>query len=860
LLIIPLFNIASGDGTFFYDRNKFDIYEPGQNAICAWNGKEEIMILSVDVQSSTEDTKIVHVIPFPSKPTYSLVEDNVFEKINWYKVEDRGYESNVPDYWEAFEEYEMNAPNDIDIISHEKIGPHNITVAYVSRSHQFQDWANKYFKSHGLKDISLPEETSNVINHYLIKGYNYFVFDIIDIKNRWQSVEPLAYHFKTDVLYYPLKITSLLDGQTTIDLAFITPSSSLLNYKKLDYLKFGRMSSNKWSNESLKRFYSPMGELFDDDLILDHYRMEYVSTEDLTDDVELQMMEPIWVKTDDHYIHRPQIADFNGDGEKELLYFNIDGIFLVNPQNGEPIWIATTSGHVNDGDVSYIDVTNDEILEMFVYSNYGIYLIDMKTGEKLIEHKISRMQACLFLDNDTILIFDEYTICKIDLASKKVVWENCLDRSFNYHDFYDFVRIMSGLYPWDFHYFRPGSYEYNISVYCYNLFYHPFKHSSLQGVDIDNDSKKEFAIIFQNSTCLLDSDTGELIWKTTFFNQSTFWTQSYYDEDFWTSISFIEDSDNDTIMEVKVNTDFGEYIFSGRNGTILFNESKDPFFSRASDEINQSEPLPFEGSKYEIELDYDGLKDYVLVSSKRLESEFELEYSLYYSSKDTWTDEKSIKLHGSHHIFGVILKNSTLILHLPGKVIGIDIDINELIWELDIGLGFRAVECLNIDNDSQNELVLVTYNRIIGMDFPSKPIPSTGNVTSDIGPFYYNDEKTPIEDGVVYLENNDGLIFMTVTNDSGQSLFKIKPGKYRVIVNKEDSTYIDYFLINVTDSGFIIYETMNGEIPVSSKSPPKDDDENENITFSYISIILVILIFIIFIVAIYIKKSKIKIS
>jgi hypothetical protein len=857
LLIIPLFNEVSGDGAFFYDRNKFDIYEPGQNAICAWNGKEEIMILSVDIQSSTEDTKTVHVIPFPNKPKYSLVEENVFEKINWHMEKDRDYESNVPDYWEVYDEYEMNAPDDIDIISHEKIGPHNITVAYVSRSYEFQDWSNKYFRSHGLSDIILPEETSQVINQYLKKGYNYFVFDIIDIQNRWQSVEPLAYRFKTDVLYYPLKITSLLPGQTTIDLAFITPSGSSLNYKQMKDLDFGRFSSNKWSNESLKRFYSPMGELFDDDLILDHYRIEYVPTSELNDDIELPMMETIWVKTDDNYIHYPHIVDSDEDGKNEFLYFTHDGIFLVNPKNGEPIWKVSTSGHVNVGDISYVDATNDDVLEMFAYSNYGVYLIDMISGDLLMEKRISRMQDHVFLDNDTLLVFDKYTVCKIDLSLKKVIWENCLDTTFDNIEFYYYFRKLSGLNLWDVPYYDHTTQEYFESVYCYNLYYRPFKYGSLQGVDINNDNKTEFALIFQNSTCLMDADNGKLLWKTTFFNQSTFWTRSYYDDDFWTSISFVEDYDNDTILDVQVKTDFGEYIFSGRNGTILYNESVEPIFSRASDEIDPTEPLPlpFEGSKYEVVLDSDGLKDYLLINTEDLGNELEMKYSFYYSDKDIWTAEKSIRLKGKYYsINRVIVKNSTLIIRFPYIVIGVDIDINELIWDLDIGLPIRAMECLNIDNDPSNELVLVTDNKIIGMDFPSKPIPSTGNVTSDLGPFYYNDEETPIDEGEVYLENNDGLIFTTKTNDSGKSLFKIKPGNYRVIVKKENVTYIDYFRINVTDSGFIIYETLNGEIPVSSRSPPKDDEQGEYTTFTYFLIILVVLIFIIFLNAIFVKR------
>lgn len=53
-----------------------DLQESGQNAIVAFNGNEEVIILSTDV-SSSESTLVLEVIPLPSNP--NKVEEGSFD-------------------------------------------------------------------------------------------------------------------------------------------------------------------------------------------------------------------------------------------------------------------------------------------------------------------------------------------------------------------------------------------------------------------------------------------------------------------------------------------------------------------------------------------------------------------------------------------------------------------------------------------------------------------------------------------------------------------------------------------------------------------------------------------------------------
>ena len=47
--IVTIPSAVEADGGWVPYFNDFSIYEPGQKAIIAWNGEEEILILSVDV-------------------------------------------------------------------------------------------------------------------------------------------------------------------------------------------------------------------------------------------------------------------------------------------------------------------------------------------------------------------------------------------------------------------------------------------------------------------------------------------------------------------------------------------------------------------------------------------------------------------------------------------------------------------------------------------------------------------------------------------------------------------------------------------------------------------------------------------
>ena len=58
------------------------VFEPVQRAFIGFNGHEEILILSTDLRAS-KATKVLEVLPLPSKPKISKASIDIFEKADF---------------------------------------------------------------------------------------------------------------------------------------------------------------------------------------------------------------------------------------------------------------------------------------------------------------------------------------------------------------------------------------------------------------------------------------------------------------------------------------------------------------------------------------------------------------------------------------------------------------------------------------------------------------------------------------------------------------------------------------------------------------------------------------------------------
>jgi hypothetical protein len=224
LMLIIIFTIAPI--SLFADRGSIPfkphvkIFEPKQRAMIAWNGKEEILLLSTDLRAS-EPTKVLEVMPLPSEPEVKKGDVEVFKKATDL------INKKLAIRWESTRSLTKGAIDQSkpagEITFHKKIGAHDISVTHVLNTNGFTDWVEDYLKSADVENPKIPEGLKTVINEYLEEGFSWFVFDVVELDKEPKTNQAIQYRFETDFLYYPLKITRTEEGFTTIDLLILTP-------------------------------------------------------------------------------------------------------------------------------------------------------------------------------------------------------------------------------------------------------------------------------------------------------------------------------------------------------------------------------------------------------------------------------------------------------------------------------------------------------------------------------------------------------------------------------------------------------------------------------------------------------------
>ncbi|MDI6689938.1 MAG: DUF2330 domain-containing protein [Actinomycetota bacterium] len=188
-------------------------YEPGQKAILACNGEEEVLILSTDV-SASKHSLILEVLPLPSNPEIKEGTIKSFERMEKLIGE------RMKDVYEL-RGLKEGAPG-VEIIFHKRIGAHDLTVVKVRSYQEFLKWIADFLKDKKIKHEVDSPRLRELISIYLEQGLNFFVFDLITVDPEPRSVKPLIYKFKSDSLYYPLEISSLASGNTRLSLFIIT--------------------------------------------------------------------------------------------------------------------------------------------------------------------------------------------------------------------------------------------------------------------------------------------------------------------------------------------------------------------------------------------------------------------------------------------------------------------------------------------------------------------------------------------------------------------------------------------------------------------------------------------------------------
>ena len=271
ILIFPFLVFA--DGGMVVWPPTIHLNQSAQNAIVAWNGSEEIIILSVNLESSGKGT-VLRIIPLPSNP--SEIKEGKFESFEKLVEIMNEKIKNAPRGLEEGEEAELKAgaPSGIEITFQKKIGAHDITVVKVNDLNYFLNWINDFAEKKGFQKKKISSEFKEGVANYLKKKIKYFVFDVIDTNKDKESIKPLIYKFKNDFLYYPILISGISEISESfagINIFLITKKEVKLPDFPYSYYRYRWFRPSRFSvelsKEELKEVSKDISDLFEEKVL-----------------------------------------------------------------------------------------------------------------------------------------------------------------------------------------------------------------------------------------------------------------------------------------------------------------------------------------------------------------------------------------------------------------------------------------------------------------------------------------------------------------------------------------------------------------------------------------------------------------
>jgi len=269
-ILLALSSVSANRGMIVIYPREVSVQESGQNAIVAWNGNEEVIILSTDAKSS-ESTLVLEVLPLPSNPTveegsfdsFTKLTEIINEKIRRDQKMAEGFSRGT------------KAPG-IEITFHKKLGAHDVTVVKVNDLNHFMNWVENFTTEMGFEHTEISSEFKNTVAGYLNRDIRFFVFNVIEASEDKQSIKPLIYRFKSDFLYYPLEITATSDiGSSRSEVNIFLLAKGIIKGDVVEDINLlprtGFYYNIELSEEELKEISPEIADLFSSAYVMNAY-------------------------------------------------------------------------------------------------------------------------------------------------------------------------------------------------------------------------------------------------------------------------------------------------------------------------------------------------------------------------------------------------------------------------------------------------------------------------------------------------------------------------------------------------------------------------------------------------------------
>jgi len=198
-----------------------EVHMPGQRAVIAFNGKEEILLLSVDLKAS-EPTKVLLLVPFPSEPKASAGDDTLFDR-SARSIDEKLRSAGLDEISAGDRDDDAaKKPPDKDA-KPKKPKTLNVTILRTPNYRVFIARVEESLRKAGAADPVIPATLRRAAQDCLRDGFRWYAFSVIEVGPKPVATPAVQYRFATRKLYYPLRLARSNSGATAIRLILVSP-------------------------------------------------------------------------------------------------------------------------------------------------------------------------------------------------------------------------------------------------------------------------------------------------------------------------------------------------------------------------------------------------------------------------------------------------------------------------------------------------------------------------------------------------------------------------------------------------------------------------------------------------------------
>ncbi|NQT41448.1 MAG: DUF2330 domain-containing protein [Planctomycetes bacterium] len=241
------------------------LFQPNQRAVIAWNGKEELLILSPPGRVSP-GTKFVQILPLPARPTISAGNVRVFHTATERINATLSLQGRSPVARPVRTVSYAGPGGGVELATHSTIAGHDISLVQVDDPRKFVGWLEEVLRQRAVAEGTVTQALKADLMRYVRDGFRWFLIDVVET-DRETAVEPVKVRFATDRLYYPLRILQPEEGSAPIQLLVLSPR--LIAIPAVPPAKIHlRHEPVKLSSEDLKYLDDDLKDLLGDDPVL----------------------------------------------------------------------------------------------------------------------------------------------------------------------------------------------------------------------------------------------------------------------------------------------------------------------------------------------------------------------------------------------------------------------------------------------------------------------------------------------------------------------------------------------------------------------------------------------------------------